>query len=75
MKREAGATAQCRISVTERARKPSACERDMLCVHPRSADSDAVAGIRRVYALLFRPAGTGNIINRYRYRAFILSCA
>ncbi len=60
MKREAAATAQCRISVTEQAKGPNTYEGDMLCVYPSSADLDVV---------------TGNILNCYRYRALTLSCA
>lgn len=74
MKRETGAIAQCHISGTQRVKKPSAGNRDMLCVYSGCADVDVAAGSVTA-ALLFQPVGTGNIINYCGYRILILSCA
>lgn len=74
MKRGTGAIAQCRISGTKRAKKPSKWDRGMLCVYSSCSDLD-VAACAGTTALLFRPVGTGNIINCYGYRALLLSCA
>lgn len=46
MKRETGAIAQCHISSTQRVKKPSAGNRDMLCVYSGCADVDVAAGLR-----------------------------
>lgn len=74
MKRETGAIAQCHISGTERVKKPSTSNRDMLCVYSGCADVDVEAGSGTA-ALLSQPVGTGNIINCCGYRVLILSCA
>lgn len=74
MKRETGAIAQCHISGTQRVKKPSAGNRDMLCVYSGCADVDVAAGSGTA-ALLSQPVGTGNIINYCGYRILILSCA
>ncbi len=74
MKRETGAIAQCHISGTQRVKKTSAGNRDMLCVYSGCADVDVAAGSGTA-ALLSQPVGTGNIINCCGYRILILSCA
>ena len=73
MKRETGAIAQCHISSTQRVKKPSAGNRDMLCFYSGCADVDVAAGSGTA-ALLSQPVGTGNIINCCGYRILILSC-
>ena len=73
MKRETGAIAQCHISSTQRVKKPSAGNRDMLCVYSGCAAVHVAAG-SGARPFLSHPVATDNKLNCRGHRILILSC-